>query len=120
MSRPILLSTVLILLISFETWAQTPGSVPAAPAPADTAKEEKAGSDSKKPNSKRIRRQLNLIVGVEHDEEFLIPDIEILVGGRTDFFDIERIKGTDYFRITPKKTGSGITTLKDAKTKQII
>lgn len=119
MLRPLLLNIVLILIISFEAWAQTPGNVPSAPAPAAT-KEEKTTSDAEKPNSKRIRRQLNLIVGVEHDEEFLIPDIEIVVGGRTDFFDIKRIKGTDYFRITPKKAGSGITTLKDAKTKQII
>lgn len=113
MSRSILLITVLFLLINFETWAQAPSN-----GPAETAKEEKA--DLEKPNSKRIRRQLNLIVGVEHDEEFLIPDVEIIVGGRTDFFDIKRIKGSDYFRIIPKKVGSGVTTLKNATTKQIL
>lgn len=105
----------IIVFISFEIWAQAPSDIPAV-----VAKEEIADTGTAKPSGKRIRRQLNLIVGVEHDEEFLIPDIELTIGGRTEYFDINRIKGTDYFRILPKKTGSGITTLKDKKTGQII
>ena len=116
MSLKIPLNLFLILLMSLSSYSQDIPN-PAATAP-DVQKTEK--SDGKKPNGKRIRRQLGLIVGVEHDEEFLIPEVELSVGGRTDFFDIERIKGTDYFRIMPKKAGNGITTLRDKKTGQII
>jgi len=108
---------IFFLFVSFTAWAQlNPGSIPAVPESVATD----AATVDEKPNSKRIRRQVNLIVGVEHDEELLIPDRELTVGGRTEFFDIKRITGTDYFRITPKKAGSGITTLKDKKTKQIL
>lgn len=118
MPLKILLNTALILCLSIDAWSQATAPEPAILAP--DIQKEKNSADAEKPNGKRIRRQLNLIVGIEHDEEFLIPDIELTVGGRTDFFDIKRIKGTDYFRITPKKAGNGITTLKDSKTKQII
>lgn len=107
---------IFILLLSLQAWSQALD--PAAVAP--DVQKEKSSVGAEKPNGKRIRRHLSLIVGVEHDEEFLIPEVEILVGGRDDFFDIKRIVGTDYFRITPKKAGNGITTLKDAKTKQIL
>lgn len=114
----ILPNIFLIMLLSFRANSQDIPN-PAATAP-DVVKSEKTEKGDKKPNGKRIRRQLGLIVGVEHDEEFLIPDVELSIGGRTDFFDIERIKGTDFFRIMPKKPGNGITTLRDKKTGQII
>ena len=114
----ILPNLFLIMLLSFSANSQDIPN-PAATAP-DVVKSEKLEKGDKKPNGKRIRRQLGLIVGVEHDEEFLIPDVELSIGGRTDFFDIERIKGTDFFRIMPKKAGNGITTLRDKKTGQII
>ncbi|MBC7742178.1 MAG: pilus assembly protein [Bdellovibrionaceae bacterium] len=75
---------------------------------------------TEKPNGKRIRRHVNLIAGVEKDEELLIPDRPTILKGRTDFFDIKRIKGTDFFRITPKKVGNGIATINDKKTGQIL
>lgn len=81
---------------------------------------EPSADEPRRPMGKRIRRQVNLITGIEHDEEFLIPDRELTIGGRTGFFDIRRIKGTDYFRFYPTKQGSGITTLKDKKTEQIL
>lgn len=105
-----------IFIFGFTAWSQAID--PAAVAP--DVQREKTPAGAEKPNGKRIRRHLSLIVGVEHDEEFLIPEIDIVVGGRTEFFDIKRIKGTDYFRVFPKKAGNGITTLKDAKTGQII
>lgn len=78
-------------------------------------------ADKEKPNGKRIRRQLNMIVGVEHDEELLIPDISLITGGRSEFFkSITRIKNTDYFRFVPQKAGNGIVTLKNKETGQII
>ncbi len=116
----IFVNTLFILLLSFKALAQ---AAPISPEPAslapDVQKTEK-DSDGKKPNGKRIRRQLNLIVGLEHDEELLIPDVDLSIGGRADFFDIKRIKGTDYFRVFPKKAGNGITTLKNSKTDQIL
>ena len=111
------------LFFNSNTWAQTKP----ADTPTTTATETTSGNtavateqEDRIPNGKRIRRQLNLIVGVEHDEELLIPDKPITFGGRSEFFDISRIAGTDYFRINPKKSGNGITTLKDAKTGQIL
>ena len=104
-----------ILFIGFMAWAQlNPSAIPASPTSSEPI------LDDEVPNSKRIRRQINLIIGVEHDEEFLIPDKDVTIGGRTEFFDIRRIKDTDYFRIFPKRAGSGITTLKDKKTGQIL
>ncbi len=104
---------LLILFLSANTWAQSPtgSSTPAG------SSDEPAGE---RPNGKRIRRQLSLILGVDHDEEFLIPNRDITVRGRTEFFDIKRISGTDYFRISPKKSGNGITTLNDKKTGQVL
>ena len=110
----------LVLFISFTAWGQTPALDPTKPAPTASPKDEKTEPGAEKPNGKRIRRQLNLVVGLEHDEEFLIPDVLISIGGRTEAFDIKRIAGTDFFRITPKKAGNGVTTLKDKKTGQIL
>lgn len=78
--------------------------------------------EGEKPNGRRIRRQLNLILGVEHDEELLIPerDISIKGLGSSENFEIKRIRGTDYFRIMPKKPSSGIATINDKKTGQIL
>lgn len=77
-----------------------------------------------RPNSKRIRRQLNLVVGVTHDEEFRIPNREITAKGRTNFFEggngIKRIEGTDYFRFFPTNVGNGIVSLHDKKTGQLL
>lgn len=122
-------NTLIILFFGFQSWAQTtpqlspqitPPVNPASTADTTLATDGSASDDTRIPNAKRIRRQLNLIVGVEHDEEFLIPNRELKIKGRTDFFDIDRIKNTDYFRIIPKKSGSGITTLNDKKTGQIL
>lgn len=120
-----LLHTLLILFISQQVLAQatapTPAPSTAVDSPATVSSSPSASEqNTQQPNGKRIRRQLNLIVGVDHDEEFLIPDKEITIRGRTEFFDINRIQGTDFFRITPKKVGNGITTLNDKKTGQIL
>lgn len=127
--KPLRIIFILFFALStgFSAWAQlSPDNVPAASAGAAASASTAAAAAAniptgdERPNSKRIRRHVSLIVGVDHDEELLIPDKDITIGGRTDYFDINRIKGTDYFRISPKKAGSGITTLKDAKTKQIL
>ncbi|MBC7753862.1 MAG: hypothetical protein H7Z71_06465 [Moraxellaceae bacterium] len=76
--------------------------------------------DGEKPNGRRIRRYLNLIVGVEHDEELLIPNKDLVYKGRVDAFDMKRIKGTDFFRISPKKIGNGIVTIHNKKTGQLL
>lgn len=126
-------SAVLILIISLflnlKLYAQPKATdtpilaTPTAPATTGTdaaATTPATEAEQRVPNGKRIRRQLNLIVGIEHDEELLIPEKAITIGGRTEYLDVSRIGGTDYFRITPKKAGSGITTLKDLKTGQIL
>ncbi len=76
--------------------------------------------DAEKPNSRRIRRYLDLILSVEHDEELLIPETDLIYKGKSDFFDMKRIKGTDYFRIMPKKVGNGIVTIHKKQTGQIL
>ncbi len=104
-------------------------AVPAKPtAAASTDKSEKSidttttstEDDGERPNGRRIRRYLNLIVGVEHDEELLIPNKELVYKGRVDAFDMKRIKNTDFFRIAPKKVGNGIVTIHNKKTGQIL
>ncbi len=90
---------------------------PAAPAPAVTTPTEE---DVELPNARRIRRHLDLILSVEHDEELLIPDKELTYKGKVEFFDMKRIKGTDFFRIYPKKVGNGIVTIHNKKTGQIL
>ncbi len=134
------LSSLLIILFSFQALAQAPPTAPppTAPVPAaplnpgsattathttpltDAANPNEVGDE--RPNGARIRRQLNLIYGVDHDEEFLIPNREILVkgAGSSEALDIKRIRGTDFFRITPKKPSSGVATFVDKKTGQIL
>lgn len=110
-----------LILISLEGFAQDPPPAtnpPAAGAAAAAPDEE--SSSPQKPNGKRIRRQINLVVGLSHDEEFLIPKGETTFKGRTAFLDIQRIEGTDFFRIFPKQVGSGIVTLHNKKTGQIL
>lgn len=110
------------------TPAAAPSSITPAPATAPiTTKVETPASDKtsekeegEKPNGRRIRRQVNLILGVDHDEELLIPNREIVLRGRTDFFDLNRIKDTDFFRIKPKKAGNGIATINDKITGQVL
>jgi pilus assembly protein CpaC len=91
---------------------------------ADDAVISATGDTSQKPNGKRIRRQLNLIIGLQHDEEIKLPQKELVIKGRYNVndppFRIERMAGTDYFRLTPLKAGSGIMTLNDKETGQIL
>lgn len=75
---------------------------------------------SQKPNGKRIRRQLSLISGLLHDEEIKVPVKEMVQRGVEGLIRIERIGTSDYFRITPLKAGSGIITLHDKETGQIL
>jgi pilus assembly protein CpaC len=114
-----------IIIFSIQALGQiTPtGSTP----PIEATSQAKPATDpvdeeGEKPNGRRIRRQLNLIAGVEHDEEFLIPEKETTFKGMgaTENLDIKRIKGTDFFRITPKKAATGIITIHDKKTGQIL
>ncbi len=72
------------------------------------------------PNRKRIKRHLNLIAGIKHDEEILIPEIPLNFKGEINLIDIQRIKGTDVFRILPQKVGNGIITVHNKKTGQIL
>lgn len=118
----ITLLSLFISIFSVQSFAQAqvpviPPAAPAVDAPAGVAEE-----GVEKPNGRRIRRQLNLILGVEHDEELLIPMREIVIkgAGASENFDIKRIKGTDYFRILPKKAANGIATINDQKTGQIL
>lgn len=110
-----------LILLSLQSFAQEPpAGNPPAGGPAAAAPAEDESSNPQKPNGKRIRRQLNLVVGLSHDEEFLIPKGDTTFKGRTAFLDIQRIEGTDYFRIFPKQVGSGIVTLHNKKTGQIL
>lgn len=72
------------------------------------------------PNRRRIKRHLNLIAGIKHDEEILIPEIPLNFKGEITLIDIQRIKGTDVFRILPQKVGNGIVTVHNKKTGQIL
>lgn len=72
------------------------------------------------PNQRRIKRHLNLVAGIKHDEEFLIPNVPLNFKGAYDMVEIQRIKGTDMFRILPVKDGSGIVTIHNKKTGQIL
>ncbi|MEQ1722762.1 MAG: hypothetical protein ABL930_06270 [Pseudobdellovibrio sp.] len=112
--------SLLILIFCTEAWSQTQPAPITPDSPTSSLYQPISAMGELKPNGKRIRRQLNLIVGVDHDEEFLIPEKETKVGGRFEFLDINRIKGTDYFRIFPKKAGNGIVTLIDKVTGQIL
>ena len=123
-----IIGLLFIISFSISVFAQQAPLSPAIPAPttsaASTATEKTAAAktddESEKPNGRRIRRFLNLVYGVDHDEEILIPDIELVYKGRVDAFDMKRIKKTDFFRISPKKVGSGIVTIHNKKTGQIL
>lgn len=121
----------LIFILSFNLLAQQEAPPPITSSLPNTPSNSKSSTaastaledePSEKPNGRRIRRQLNLTIGVDHDEEFLIPDKEIIIKGidATANFDIKRIKGSDFFRITPKKKSNGIATINDKKTGQIL
>ena len=71
------------------------------------------------PNKKRIRRHLSLIAGVKHDEEFQIPNVPLSFKGSSELLEMQRIKGTDIFRMLPTKDGNGIITVHNKKTGQI-
>ncbi len=76
---------------------------------------------SAEPNKKRIRRHLNLIAGMKHDEEISIPEIPLTYkGGGVELIDLQRIKNTDTFRILPQRIGNGIVTIHNKKTGQIL
>lgn len=120
--------------------AMTPPGAPVVAVPAQAAADEPADGEEKEevieeleegggqplkllraePNQRRIKRSLNLIAGIKHDEEFLIPNISLNYKGAIDFADIQRIKGTDIFRILPMKDGNGIITIHNKKTGQIL
>lgn len=116
------LSVLIITIFSIFVAAQDkPGMPSAASTQTATPSAFPEGNPDYKPNGKRIRRHLTMIVGLPQDEEFLIPEKPTVYKGRTEFFEtIERISGTDMFRITPKKVGSGIVTVHDKKTNQIL
>lgn len=71
------------------------------------------------PSGRRIRRHLNLVAGVKHDEEFLIPSVPLSFKGSVDLVEMQRIKDTDIFRILPTKMGNGIITIHNQKTGQV-
>jgi len=115
--------------------AQAPSPPPPAPAtaptPATTAPaastgrketdiETTAEDSEEKPNGKRIRRVLNLVNGIDHDEELKLPNVELTFKGHTELVDMTRIKNSDFFRISPKKSGNGVITIKNKKTGQIL
>lgn len=74
-----------------------------------------------KPDRKRIRRHLSLVLGVKTDEEFLIPNVPLSIKGPfAKNIEIQRIKDTDIFRmVAVENPGSGIVTIHNRKTGQI-
>ncbi len=116
---------LITLFYSAVSWSQetplTPSIAPPSTTPAVT-KVTTDDSEVEKPNGRRLRRQLNLILGVDHDEEILIPQRDILIKGvnAKENFDIKRLKNTDFFRFAPLKKSNGIATINDAKTGQIL
>lgn len=122
---------IFLLLIFFQLNTQLAKAQQEAPAPAmptqDGAQPSFAASgptgedeEIEKPNGPRIRRVLNLILGLDHDEEIKIPEKELVYRGNVEAFDIKRIKETDFFRISPKKVGNGIITIHNKKSGQIL
>lgn len=95
-------------------------SRPQPPGPGNTNIVEKPAKGDERPNGKRIRRHLNLVVGITHDEELRIPDVPLTILGRTQMISLSRIEGTDYFRIFPVSEGNGIVTLLNKKTGQVL
>ena len=77
------LSVLILCIFSLQLAAQeklTP-AVPAA-VPAAKAAEAAEDKDAPKPNGRRIRRHLSMLVGLPQDEEFLIPDKPTIFKGR--------------------------------------
>ena len=72
------------------------------------------------PSKKKIKRHLSLVAGVKHDEEFLIPNVPLNFKGSVELVEMQRIKGTDMFRILPTKSGNGIITIHNKKTGQVL
>ena len=123
------LNFILFFAFSFAfqtTYAQSAiGSAAAQEKPVFEEVEEGGGTNIKilsaEPNKRRIRRHLNLIAGMKHDEEISIPEIPLTYkGGGVELVDLQRIKGTDTFRILPTKVGNGIVTIHNKKTGQIL
>lgn len=119
-----------ILFFAFQfafQFASAQSNPPAAPADKPVYEEVEEGGGttvkilSAEPNKKRIRRHLNLIAGMKHDEEISIPEIPLSYkGGGVELVDLQRIKNTDTFRILPTKVGNGIVTIHNKKTGQIL
>ncbi len=133
--KNILLSIVFLLHCNFvQAQAKAPAltTTTETATPAPTASGEKppfeeidegGGQNLKilngEPSKRRIRRHLSLIAGVKHDEEFQIPNVPLSFKGQVELFEMQRIKGTDIFRIQPTKDGNGIITIHNKKTGQI-
>ena len=124
-----LIISLFLLINSTVARAETPAAT-AEPATSSTTDKavfeevDEGGGQSLKllngePNKKRIRRHLSLIAGVKHDEEFLIPNVPLNFKGSVELVEMQRIKGTDIFRILPTKEGNGIITVHNKKTGQI-
>lgn len=135
--------TLANLFVSVLAHAQTP-STPTPPATSlptastnnkdqsDFEEVEEGGGNSIKlliaeANKKRIRRYLSLTSGLKHDEEISLPEVPLTFKGAIELIDIQRIKGTDIFRILPlNKPGAataaanGIITIHNKKTGQIL
>lgn len=116
---------ILFLIFTFEfSNAQTPAAAATEKLVFEEV-EEGGGTNIKllnaEANKRRIRRHLNLIAGMKHDEEISIPEIPLTYkGGGVDLIEMQRIKGTDTFRILPTKVGNGIVTIHNKKTGQIL
>ncbi|WP_409478779.1 hypothetical protein [Pseudobdellovibrio sp. HCB154] len=120
------LRLLFILCFAFQ-FVNAQSSAPSTPEekPVYEEVEEGGGTNVKllkgEPNKRRIRRQLNLIAGMKHDEEISIPEIPLTYkGGGVELIDMQRIKGTDTFRVLPTKVGNGIVTIHNKKTGQIL
>lgn len=128
MFKSVKLRVLFILCFAFQ-FVNAQSSAPSASTPEEKPVyeevEEGGGTGIKllkgEPNKRRIRRHLNLIAGMKHDEEISIPEIPLTYkGGGVELIDMQRIKGTDTFRILPTKVGNGIVTIHNKKTGQIL
>lgn len=134
MDRTKIVTLFLILISVHAAFAQEPAkpAAPVAPAPTTAAAPTAASKEitdnaaidkeesPERPNARRIRRVLNLVLGVDHDEELKIPDVDLSYKGNVDLLDMKRIKNTDYFRMSPKLAKHGIITIHNKKTGQIL
>ncbi len=116
---------ILIQFLFLPSWAQTSPPTPETDPALQYEEASEGGGNAVKllnaePNRRRIKRHLNLIAGIKHDEEILIPEIPLNFKGEITLIDIQRIKGTDVFRIFPAKVGNGIVTIHNKKTGQIL